>query len=88
MITLDAEHSLRIEPKGATRIACVSGVLWVTCEGDPRDFFLAHGELLEVDHGLTIATALEPAMVSVTRSSLRSRLRTAISRIQRARRWQ
>jgi hypothetical protein len=67
VIALQTEQLLRLEPTGATRIACVSGVVWITRERDSRDFFLAPGEWMEIDRGLTLAVALEPSVVTVTK---------------------
>jgi len=64
MITLEREASLRVEPGSRVEIACLSGVVWVTHEGDTRDFFLAHGEsLVPPMRGVTMVTALESATV-------------------------
>jgi hypothetical protein len=66
MIALQREASLRVEPGSRVEIACLSGVVWVTHEGDTRDLFLAHGEsLVPPVRGMTIVTALEPATVRV-----------------------
>ena len=69
MIALQAQETLRIRPWRPTRIECMSGVLWVTREGDLRDFIVPRGESIEVERGLTIALALEPATVRVVRQS-------------------
>ena len=64
MIALENEASVRVKTGTAVEIACVSGVLWVTQEGDVRDMFLAPGESLRLaGRGLTIVTALEPSLV-------------------------
>jgi len=64
MVALENESSVRVKAGTAVEIACVSGVLWVTQEGDLRDMFLAPGESLRlVGRGLTIVTALEPSLV-------------------------
>jgi DUF2917 family protein len=64
MIALEREASLRVEPGSRIEIACLSGVVWVTHEGDTRDLFLAHGEsLVPPMRGVTMVTALEPATV-------------------------
>jgi len=60
MIGLEREASVRVEPGTRIEIACLSGVLWVTQEGDYRDLFLAPGESLELlPRGATLVTALE-----------------------------
>jgi len=64
MIALENETSMRVKAGTGVEIACVSGVLWVTQEGDLHDMFLAPGESLRlVGRGLTIVTALEPSLV-------------------------
>jgi len=67
MITLGLQESLRVKPTKGTRIACLSGVIWVTREGDPRDFILAHGDAVEVGSGVTMVTALEPTVLSIVK---------------------
>jgi Protein of unknown function (DUF2917) len=62
MIALEREASVRVEPGARIEIVCLSGVLWVTQEGDCRDLFLAPGESLELfPRGATLVTALEPS---------------------------
>ena len=66
MIALENEASLRVEPGMPVEIACISGVLWVTQEGDVRDLFIASGESLRLAaRGVTIVTALESSLVRV-----------------------
>jgi hypothetical protein len=79
VIALKAEQTLRIKPWSTARIECVTGVLWVTREGDWRDFIVASGEFIEVDGGLTVAVALEPATVRVARRSHWSWLRGVLA---------
>ena len=69
VIALKAQETLRIRPRHTTRIECMSGVLWITREGDLRDFIVARGESIEVGRGLTIALALEPAIIRVAQRS-------------------
>jgi len=60
MIALEREASVRVEPGTRIEIVCLSGVLWVTQEGDYRDLFVAAGESLELlPRGATLVTALE-----------------------------
>jgi hypothetical protein len=74
MITLEREASLRVEPGTRVEITCVSGVLWVTQEGDSRDLFLAPGESLELlPRGVTLVTALESSTVRVLDSGVEPR---------------
>ena len=87
MIALEREASLRVEPGSRVEIACLSGVVWVTHEGDTRDLFLAHGEsLVPPIHGVTMVTAIEPATVRVldcTEQRSSSRWWTGVARFVR-----
>jgi Protein of unknown function (DUF2917) len=66
MITLEVDRSLRIEPGTPIEISCLSGVLWVTQEGDVRDLFVAGGESLTLSaRGVGVVTALERSAVRV-----------------------
>jgi len=67
MITLGSQESLRVKPAAGTRIACLSGVIWVTREGDLRDFILARGDAVEVGSGVTMVTALESTVLSIVK---------------------
>jgi len=66
MIALDAETSLRVEHAAVLKIECVSGVLWITREGDVHDRFIRPGESFDAaGRGVTLATALERSLVRV-----------------------
>ena len=66
MIALDAETSLRVEHAALLEIECVSGVLWITREGDVCDRFIGPGESSDISgRGVTLATALERSLVRV-----------------------
>jgi hypothetical protein len=67
MITLDVQESMCIRPTRRMRISCLSGRVWLTCEGDVRDSFLGHGDCAEVESGLTMLTAIEPAVLSIVK---------------------
>ena len=77
MIALEREASVRVEPGTRIEISCLSGVLWVTQEGDYRDLFVAPGESLELSpRGATLLTALEPSTLrAVDRKKRRGWLR-------------
>ena len=85
MITLQRERSLHLSPRFARRLACHSGVLWLTREGDPRDIFLGAGDVVEIGRGHTIVTALEPSTVTLHRSP--PWWRSAVTSRARPRRW-
>jgi hypothetical protein len=65
MTPLQTESTLRLTAKQAAALVCHAGVLWLTREGDVRDLFLTPGERVEIGPGLTLVTALEPAIVSL-----------------------
>jgi Protein of unknown function (DUF2917) len=45
-------------------IGCLSGLLWITQPGDPRDLFVAAGQSVRVaPSGLTLVTAIELAVL-------------------------
>jgi DUF2917 family protein len=75
MVTLKLEQSLRIRRSGTTRINCIAGRAWVTNQGDLRDFILERGESVDATRGLTIITALEPALIDIGQTSAVSRLK-------------
>jgi hypothetical protein len=77
MLILKLEQSLRIRRSGTTRITCVGGRAWVTNQGDLRDFILERGESVDTTRGLTIITALEPAVIDIEQTSIVSRLEGA-----------
>jgi hypothetical protein len=71
MIGLERDASLRVKPGARVEICCLSGAVWVTQEGDPRDLFLASGESLALSpRGVTLVTALEPATLRVAERSM------------------
>ena len=46
------------------------GALWITEEGDTRDYYVAKGDWLRLDcNGLTIAHALEKTFVTISRAA-------------------
>jgi hypothetical protein len=87
MIALERETSLRVEPGTRVEIACLSGVVWITQQGDLRDLFLAPGESLELlPRGRTLLTALEPSLVRVVDAGATPRaVRPWWTRAERAR---
>lgn len=63
-ISLEPEQSLRIESRREVEIGCLSGLLWVTQPGDPRDLFVAAGQSVRVaPSGLTLITATQSAVL-------------------------
>ena len=48
-------------------VKCLSGIVWLTMEGDYRDIVLEPGESFVVDHdGLTILAAQQPNAIEVS----------------------
>ena len=65
-IGLDSEESLRVARGTSLDIFCLSGVVWITLEGDLRDLFLAPGESMLLERrGMVLITALEPAALKI-----------------------
>lgn len=57
---------LRIEDAAESVIQVRDGALWVTQEGDSRDYYLAAGSSFRLDRGgLVIAQATRPSTVIV-----------------------
>ena len=74
MVELQAGAVLRFRGR-RRQLECVSGVLWVTSEGDSEDRFLVAGEAMRIPwRGLVLVQAWETAVVEV-RSDPRSWLR-------------
>jgi hypothetical protein len=66
MFALGRDHSLRIEDGQATRIRVLSGIVWLTEEGEPDDITLTRGSLYEVARpGVALLVACEPARVAL-----------------------
>jgi len=67
MIELEAGAVLRWRVS-ARHLHCMSGVLWVTGEGDAEDRFLVTGECMRTaGRGLVLVEAWEAAVVDVRR---------------------
>ena len=59
---------LRIPHGAGTRVACLTGAVWVTEENDAHDLFLERGESLRLAQpGTALVYALEPASVLLER---------------------
>ena len=64
--TMTRGSVLRIDDEPGTSIRVWWGALWVTQEGDARDYYLTAGESFTVGcRGTTIATAMHQAHISV-----------------------
>ena len=47
--TLDKGHLFRLHDALGLQVLCISGCLWVTQDGDPRDIVLEAGESFTID---------------------------------------
>jgi hypothetical protein len=58
---------LRIQDGAASVLRVQSGALWLTQEGDSRDYYLADGSAFQLTgNGLAIAQATRPSSVSLS----------------------
>ena len=78
--TLDTTLFLRIVGNPGTTVTCLSGCLWITRDGCPKDFELAAGQEYRVD-GIApvIVSAFEPSLAGVRRTGQRPAWRQRIS---------
>ena len=61
---------LRLKDARDMVIEVRKGALWITEEGDTRDYYVARGDWLRVDRdGLTLAHALEHTSVTISRAA-------------------
>lgn len=66
-------------------IACDSGTLWLTQEGDMRDIILHAGDSFTLDHsGPALVQALEPGAISIAPAALDARARVPSALPRRA----
>jgi hypothetical protein len=69
-VGLDRLGGLSLRDASGAGITCLTGRLWITQDGDPRDFVLAPGESLTVRRGgVTLVSAAEPSLLRVTEPS-------------------
>jgi Protein of unknown function (DUF2917) len=65
-IAIQKHRSVPIRTGPGTQILVLAGCVWVTQEGDGRDYILASGEAMRVSKtGLTLVMALEESRVSL-----------------------
>ena len=65
-VILKAGGSLPLRSARGARVLILWGRVWLTQEGDPKDYVVTAGESVTVDtSGLTVVSALENAAVSV-----------------------
>ena len=65
-VDLPRRAMLTLPDAAAVQIECRSGSLWITLDGDPRDFIVEAGERFTTDtHRPAIVYALQPASLMV-----------------------
>jgi len=70
---LRLEHKALYSLPDASQLAvtCDEGVLWLTVDGDPRDFVLEAGQTFETqDHGRVLIYALAPSRIRIAGTTL------------------
>ena len=64
---IDALNRLALRDAGGATVTCVSGNVWLTMEGDPRDVVLAPGASFTIERaGLTLLAAQQASVVQVS----------------------
>lgn len=65
-ISLGARRAMSLNDAAGALVACVTGQVWLTMDGDRRDIFLAPGEAHSIERGgLTLINAIEASVVHV-----------------------
>jgi len=65
-LALERDQLMSLRGGKGVRVACLTGVLWITQEQDKEDVILEPGQSLVVDHsGLTVIMALGSATLRV-----------------------
>ncbi|HEY6241403.1 MAG TPA: DUF2917 domain-containing protein [Burkholderiales bacterium] len=72
---------IRLEDAAGTRLQVVRGSVWITQEGDRRDYYLTATGTLTLDRpGLALIHALEPALLVVRRPAPQTSLSAQVAR--------
>jgi quercetin dioxygenase-like cupin family protein len=65
-IRLEPRRELSLADADGVEITCLSGAVWMTMEGDPRDIVLTAGDSHTVRrNGVTLVNALESSLLHV-----------------------
>ena len=66
-LLLAPKETLPLEQALGAKVRCLRGSVWVTQDGDYRDYYLYAGDTVHLDRpGLALVYALEPAEVLVS----------------------
>ncbi len=64
---LERDQLVAVRDGKGVRVACLSGVLWITQEQSTADVVLEAGQSVVIDHaGLTLVMALSSAMLRIS----------------------
>ena len=64
---IDPRRGLTLSDAAGREVTCLTGTVWLTMEGDPRDVVLEAGASFVIDRdGLTILAAQAPSEVTVS----------------------
>jgi hypothetical protein len=64
---LERDQLVAVRDGKGVRVACLSGVLWITQEQSTADIVLEAGQSVVIDHmGLTLVMALSPSILRVS----------------------
>lgn len=65
-ISLEARRALTLTDAAGAEVACLTGQVWLTMDGDRRDIFLEPGDVHSIERGgLTLINAIEASVVHV-----------------------
>lgn len=80
-VSLDRRQIHAIEDAAGCRIACRGGAVWITLDGDPRDYVLEEGEVFVTsDHARALVYALRPARLDLVACQSRNETMHTLSR--------
>ena len=83
-LSLPLDGMLALRDAQGTRVACLSGTLWITEDHEHGDTMLEAGETFTMRRpGLTLVMALQPASLQLKerREGLAARLRRALAQL-------
>src|SRR5687767_2770184 len=79
-IDVSANTAASIEVAAGAAIQCITGKLWLTQEGDPRDYVVPAGTTFCTDRaGRVVVSAIEGASVAAVRTAPASCVRGSVT---------